>query len=168
MLGSTARAQVQRQAVIYTPLFVATAIALLLIAVGVWDLGPVLLIITLLVTFLFGYQSIQALRDLRAVPRTTRGPITRIWSKMDLVVTRSHYIRIEGNIFRVPFQDYYDLREEAKRLKAEGLEDEYRIEVEVTHYPHTATVESVKRLGHIRINEERGSREPELGDRSRR
>jgi hypothetical protein len=151
MFGSSARAAVIRTVVFYTPLFVASLVTVLLILVGVWDLGIVLLIIMVFLAFLFGYQSIQALRDLRSDLRTTRGPITRIWSKMDLIVTRSYYIRVGGNIFRIPIQAYWDLREEAKRLRSAGLEDEYRIEVQVVHYPHTGTVESVERLGQIRV-----------------
>lgn len=160
IFSSSARASVLRTAIIYTPLFLASAVSALLILLGVWDLGFVLLVILLFVAFLFGYQSVQSLRDLRAEPRTTRGPITRIWSKMDLVVTRSYYIRVAGNIFRIPFASYYDLREEAKRLKAAGLEEEYAIDVRVVHYPHTGTVESVERLGQIRIAEAEGPSRP--------
>jgi hypothetical protein len=153
MFGSSARAEVLRTAIFYTPLFLLTVAAALLMLVGVWDGGPVLFVIDLLLAFLFGFQSVQSLRDLRSELRKTRGPISRIWSKMDLIVTRSYYIRVGSSIFRIPFQDYYDLREEAKQLKATGLEDEYRIEVEVTHYPHTGAVEKVERLGQIRIDE---------------
>ena len=151
MLGSSARAAVLRTAIFYTPLFIISLAAALIILTGVWDGGIVLLIITLLLAFLFGYQSIQSLRDLRTELRTTRGPVSRIWSKMDLIVTRSYYIRVSGNIFRVPFPAYYDLREEAKRMRNAGIDDEYMIEVEVVHYPHTGTVESVERLGQVPI-----------------
>ncbi len=151
MFGPSARASVMRTALFYTPLFIASLIAVLLTLIGVWNTGIVLLVILLLLSFLFGYQGIQALRDLRAEMKTTRGPVSRIWSKMDLVVTRSYYIRVSGSIFRVPFPMYYDLREEAKRLKSAGLDDEYLIEVQVVHYPHSGTVESVERLGQIRV-----------------
>ena len=157
MFGSSARAEVLRTAILYTPLFVASLIGLVLMLVGVWDFAIVLLIILLILSFLFGYQSIQALRDLKAEPRTTRGPVSRIWSKMDLFVTRSYYIRVGRNIFRVPFPVYFDLREEAKRMKNAGIEDEYAIEVQVVHYPHTGSVESVERLGQVRIEELAGS-----------
>lgn len=153
MFGSSARAAVLRTALFYTPLFVASLVGVVLMLVGVWDFTIVLFGIILFLAFLFGFQSIQALRDLKEDLRTTRGPVSRIWSKMDLIVTRSYYIRVEGNIFRVPFADYYDLRQEAKRLKDAGLEDEYRIEVQVVHYPHTGTVESVERLGQIRVED---------------
>lgn len=149
LFGASARAQVLRTAVFYTPLFLASAIVAALLLVGVWDGGPVLLVIMLFLSVLFGFQSIQSLRDLRADLRTTRGPVRRIWSKMDLFVTRSHYIAIDRQIFRIPAEAHFDLREEAKRLRDAGLEDDYLIEVEVVHYPHTGTVESVKRLGQV-------------------
>ena len=157
MFGPSARASVLRTALFYTPLFLASLIAVILTLIGVWDTGIVLLVILLLLVFLFGYQSIQALRDLRAELKTTRGPVSRIWSKMDLIVTRSYYIRVSGNIFRVPFPAYYDLREEAKRMRNAGTDDEYMIEVEVVHYPHTGTVESVERLGQVPIPDAAGS-----------
>ena len=157
MFGPSARASVLRTALFYTPLFLATLIIVILTLAGVWDTGIVLLVILLLLMFLFGYQSIQALRDLRAELKTTRGPISRIWSKMDLIVTRSYYIRVSGNIFRVPFPAYYDLREEAKRMRNAGIDDEYMIEVQIVHYPHTGTVESVERLGQVRVPDAAGS-----------
>ena len=154
LFGSSARASVLRSAIFYTPLFAACVVAALLTLIGAWDLGIVLLVILLLLAFLFGYQSIQSLRDLREELRTTRGPVLRIWSKMDLFVTRSHYIAVGRNIFRIPLPAYYDLREEAKRLRDAELEDEYRIEVQIVHYPHTGTVESVERVGQVRIKDE--------------
>lgn len=154
LFGPSAFAAVLRTAVFYTPLFVATVLALLAAVIGAWNPGPVLFVILAVLALLFGYQSIQSLRDLRAPLRTTRGPVLRIWSKMDLIVTRSYYITVGKQIFRVPFPVYYDLREEAKRLRDADLEGDYRIEVEVVHYPHTGTVESVRRLGHVRIDEQ--------------
>lgn len=142
------RAGLWRSAILYTPLFVLTLAALVLMLVGVIDDGPVLLVIMLVLAFLFGYQSIQAIRDLRA-NRTviTQGPVNRIWSKMDLFVTRSYYITVDRNIFRIPVQAYWDLREEAKRMRADGSDEEYRIEVRVEHFPHTGNVVKVERLG---------------------
>ena len=149
LFGPSARASVIRTAIIYTPLFILTLLAALLILFGVWDGGIVLLVIALVLAVLFGYQCIQSLRDLRAEMRTTRGPVARVWSKMDLLVTRSYYLSINRGIYRVPFQAYYDLREEVKRLRAAGLADDYAIEVEIVHYPHTGTVESVQQVGRV-------------------
>jgi hypothetical protein len=149
MFGSSARAAVLRTVVFYTPLFAGTILLALAILFGLWDGGIVLLIIDLILAVLFGYQSIQSLRDLREELRTTRGAVRRIWSKMDLFVSRSHYIAVDRNIFRIPVEAHFDLREEAKRLRDSGLEEDYLIEVEVVHYPHTGAVESVKRLGQV-------------------
>jgi hypothetical protein len=149
LFESSARGSVLRTAAFYTPLFLGAVAVALIILLGVWDGGPVLLVIMLILAVLFGYQSIQSLRDLREQPRTTRGPVRRIWSKMDLFITRSHYIAVDRSIFRIPVEAHFDLREEAKRLRAANLEDDYLIEVEVVHYPHTGTVDSVRRLGQV-------------------
>lgn len=146
----TARASVIRTAMFYTPIFAATIVVALCILLGVWDLGPVLLVLDLGLAVLVGFQSIQALRDLRTNLKTTRGPVQRIWTKSDIpLVSRSHYISVKGNFFSIPPDAHFDLKEEVKRLRSAGLEEEYYIEVEVVHYPHTGTVESVKRLGQI-------------------
>ena len=167
MFGSSARAEVLRTAILYTPLFVASLIGLVLMLVGVWDFAIVLLIILLILSFLFGYQSIQALRDLKAEPRTTRGPVSRIWSKMDLFVTRSYYINVNRNIFRIPLPAYWDLREEAKRMRADGSDEEYRIEVRVEHYPHSGNVTKVERIGLVPIEQPKGADARESGVGSR-
>jgi hypothetical protein len=144
------RSALLRSAIIYTPLFVVTLLFIVATLVGVINGGIVLLIIALVLAFLFGYQSIQAIRDLRASTTIiTRGPVNRIWSKMDLFVSRSYYITVERNIFRIPIQAYWDLREEAKRMRADGTDEDYRIEVAVEHYPHTGNVVKVERLGVI-------------------
>ncbi|MGI8550811.1 MAG: hypothetical protein ACR2PL_08505, partial [Dehalococcoidia bacterium] len=77
-------------------------------------------------------QSIQALRDLRADLVRSEGVIGRRWSKMDLVVTRSHYIAIGRSIFRLPVEDWYHLAENDRVL--------------IVHYPHTGAVAKVERL----------------------
>ena len=156
MFGSSARARVIRTAIMFTPLFIATALGALIILTGIWDGGIFLLIILAILALLFGYQSVQSLRDLRSELRTTRGPVTRIWSKMDLFVTRSHYIAVGKHIFHVPFPPWFDLREEAKRMRSAGLDEDYWIEVEVLHYPHTGTVEKVEQVGQVPIADQSG------------
>jgi hypothetical protein len=142
------RTALLRSAIIYTPLFVLVLFFILATLTGLMSGGIVLLIISLVLAFLFGYQSIQAIRDLRTGKTvTTRGPVNRIWSKMDMFVSRSYYITVERNIFRIPVQAYWDLREEAKRMRADGTDEDYRIEVSVEHYPHTGNVIQVERLG---------------------
>lgn len=154
------RAALIRSAVFYTPLFVLTLASFLAMLFGLLDGGIVLLIIAAIATFLFGYQSIQALRDLRAKElRTTQGPVTRIWSKMDLFVTRSYYINVNRSIFRIPIHAYWDLREEAKRMHADRSDEDFRIEVRVEHYPHTGNVVAVERLGVVPIQAPQPTRE---------
>jgi hypothetical protein len=146
----TARSSVIRTAVFYTPIFAFTIVVALCILLGVWDLGPVLLVLDLGLAVLVGFQSIQSLRDLRTTLRTTRGPVQRIWTKADIpLVSRSHYISVNGTFFSIPADAHFDLKEEVKRMRSAGIEDDYYIEVEVVHYPYTGTVESVKRLGQI-------------------
>jgi hypothetical protein len=167
MFGSSARASVIRTAVFYTPLFVASAIGALAILSGIWNGGIVLLIILLILSFLFGYQSIQSLRDMRKEMTTTRGPILRIWSKRDVFVSKSYYITVNRNIYKIPLTSYFDLREEAKRMRDAELDD-YRIEVEIVHYPHTGTVESVERLGQVRVSQDGRPITADQPDRSSR
>lgn len=154
------RSALMRSAVLYTPLFVLTLIGIVAILAGLFDGGWLLLIIGVIAAFLFGYQSSQALRDLR-VDRlvVTQGPVSRIWSKMDLFISRSYYINVNRNIFRIPLAAYWDLREEAKRMRTDGTDDDYRIEVRVEHYPHTGNVVSIERLGLVPIERAAASQE---------
>jgi hypothetical protein len=149
-----------RSAVFYTPLFLLTLASLVAMLTGVIEGGIILVVIALVATFLFGYQSIQAIRDLRVKQlQTTQGPVTRIWSKMDLFVTRSYYINVNRAIFRIPLQSYWDLREEAKKMRADGTDEDYRIEVRVEHYPHSGNVIKVERLGVVPIEQPQASGE---------
>jgi len=146
-LGATpgsARAAVIRAALIYTPLFVAGAALTVLSIAGPIDAGIVLTIIEAGVTILFGYQSIQAIRDLSAELVRTEGVIARRWSKMDLFITRSHYISVNRNIFRLPVEDWFGL-----------AEDDI---VVVTHYPHTGSVAGVEKIGQSKPKREPGGR----------
>jgi len=154
------RSALIRSAVLYTPLFVLTLIGIVAILVGLFDGGWLLLIIGLIAAFLFGYQCIQAIRDLRANRLiVTQGPVSRIWSKMDLFISRSYYINVNRNIFRIPLAAYWDLREEAKRMRTDGTDEDYRIEVRVEHYPHTGNVVSVERVGLVPIERAAASQE---------
>ena len=149
-----------RSAAFYTPLFLLTLASLVAMLTGVVEGGIILVVIALVATFLFGYQSIQAIRDLRVKQlQVTQGPVTRIWSKMDLFVTRSYYINVNRAIFRIPLQSYWDLREEAKKMRADGTDEDHRIEVRVEHYPHTGNVIQVERLGVVPIEQPQASGE---------
>ena len=137
---AAAHRAVVRAALIYTPLFIAGIALTVVSAAGTLNAGIVLTIIEAGVTILFGYQSIQALRDLGADLVRTEGVIARRWSKMDLFITRSHYISVNRNIFRLPVEDWYNL-----------AEDDI---VAVTHYPHTGSVASIEKTGEAKPKRE--------------
>lgn len=96
-----------RTAVIWTPIFLIAFGGLLYILfdrlvlggnAGTWFFVGVLAVFS----FLFGYQSLHALRDLRHGPSTTEGFVTRRWARSDSLVIRSHYIRLDvGGIYRI-------------------------------------------------------------------
>ncbi len=101
-----ARSTVLRQAVIWTPLFLAGAGAFLFFLIdearggdrGSWFTVGLLGVLTLL----FGYMSVQALRDLAGQPVEHEGLITRRWARTDAFLFRSHYVRVEpGIILRI-------------------------------------------------------------------
>ena len=125
------RGRIVRDALIYTPLFVLSAGLLALMLANVVDRAIIGMILLAGMAFLFGYQSVQSLRDLSAAPRTVTGVITRRWTKRDAFVAKSHYITVERAIYRIPVESYLDLLE--------------RDTVTIVAYPHTGTVVSVER-----------------------
>jgi hypothetical protein len=133
MFSLSPRAKIIRDAVFFTPLFLLTLVTLLLMLVGATDQGLIGLLVLSVLTFLFGYQSIQSLRDLRLRPRTVEGTVTKRWRKREMMVTRSNYVTIDRMIYRIPAEAYLDVQ----------VGDRVRI----VAYPHTATVVSVERLG---------------------
>lgn len=123
-----ARATVVRQAVVWTPLFLFAAAAFVVFLVdearggdrGSWFLVGLLGVFTLL----FGYMSVQALRDLAGAPVEGEGLVTRRWARTDAFVFRTHYVRVEpGLILRIDPDEH------------EVSEGEY---VRVRFYRHTA------------------------------
>lgn len=132
-----ARSSLVRGAIIWVPLFIATALAFLYFlfdeATG-GDKGSWFLVVVLLgLGVLFGFQGIQPLMDLFTEPATLTGEVTRRWSRSDSLVVRSHYIRIDGKqIFRIDRDIHGDVKEG----------DLLRIE----HHPHSATVIDVEKL----------------------
>lgn len=101
-----ARGAVVRQAVVWTPLFLATVGGFVFFFIdearggdrGSWFLVGLLGLFALL----SGYMSIQALRDLSSGTVEREGLVTRRWARTDSFVFRSHYVRIEpGIILRI-------------------------------------------------------------------
>lgn len=126
-----------RTAVIWTPLFLVSAVAFVYFLFDVLtggDNGTWFLIVVLAIfTTLFGFQSIQALLDLRTEPRALEEVVTRRWSRSDSLVMRSHYIRLANKQI---------LRGDALML-AEIKEGD---RVSVRFYPHSAVLLSVEKL----------------------
>lgn len=127
------RGRLIRDAIIYTPIFLLCAAVLLLMLVGVIDRAIIGMVLLVIVTFLFGYQSIQTLRDLRERPKSFEGAVTRRWTKRDGFVVKSHYVAVNKAIFRIPVDSYLDVK----------AGDSVRIEA----YPHTGLVLRCERTG---------------------
>ena len=83
---------------------------------------------------LLGYQVIQSIRDLFATTVETVGIVERQWSRNEFMLFRNGYIFVKNNVFRVAPEEYPAIK----------LGDTVR----VTHYPHTATVESIAVVEH--------------------
>jgi len=129
----SARGPVIRDAIIFTPFFLAFAAAWIAAFVVEGNGAIPLLVILGAVTLLAGYQSVQALRDLVARPQVTEGEISRKWRGTDMFVFRSYYIYVNRKVFKID------------PLEHEQLEEGDL--VAVTHYPHTNAVVSGKREG---------------------
>jgi hypothetical protein len=93
-----------RSAILWTPLFLVTFGCLVFFFIDQVTGGGrstvFLLVVLAVLSFLFGFQAVQSILDLKAKPVTLRGEVTRRWSKMDSVVMRTHYIRIDKAILR--------------------------------------------------------------------
>jgi xanthosine utilization system XapX-like protein len=129
---SSARSAVIRDAVIFTPLFLAAVAGWIatLVHILVKDRSEIpFLVILSLLAFLVGFQSIQALRDLFTEPKMTTGEIVRMWGRGGLQVLPGHYIYVNKNVFKIPAL-LYDKLERGET-------------VSVTYYPHTSTVVTV-------------------------
>lgn len=127
------RGRLIRDAIVYTPIFLLCAAVLLLMVIGVIDRAIVGMVLLAVVTFLFGYQSVQTLRDLGERPRLFEGSVTRRWTKRDGFVVKSHYVAVNKAIFRIPVDAYMDVK----------TGDSVRIEA----YPHTGLVLRCERTG---------------------
>jgi hypothetical protein len=138
MRRNRVRNQILRSAIIWSPFFVAAALGLLFFLIDRAFLGGghggtwVLVIVLLVLTVLFGTQSIQSALDLFGKPHTERGRVTRRWSKSDSFVVKSHYMRLGTKIFRGDAYLLADIREND--------------EVEATYYPHSALLIWVEKL----------------------
>ena len=133
---SSARRSIIRDALIYTPLFLAVlaawGAALTTVLKGHGGGGIVLLVVVSFMALLLGFQSIQSLRDLRSQPIVTKGEVLRKWRRAELLVFPTHYVYVNRSMFRVAPLVYQQLQTGDR--------------VAVRHYRHTATVVSIERV----------------------
>jgi hypothetical protein len=126
-----------RTALIWTPLFLLAAGALLFFLVDLLtggDRGTWFLLVVLgLFTTLFGFQAIHALLDLRGEPKSIEDLVVRRWSRTDSFVMRSHYVRLASKQILRGDVDLLDGVREGDR-------------VVVRYYPHSAIIVSCERI----------------------
>lgn len=131
-----ARRSVIRSAMIWTPVFVASAAVSVQLAIVALDDSPgawVSFAITALIALLSGVSAFGALRDLYAEPIETVGAIDRKWRKSDVLLFRGHYLLIGKRVFRIP-RDIYDAMPDVGSP------------IRVEHYPHTNALISWSRV----------------------
>jgi hypothetical protein len=127
-----------RSAVLWTPLFLLSGFGLVWFFIDVLTGGHhggtwFLVIVLLVITVLFGSQSVQAVLDLRDRPRTVTAMVARRWSRSDSIVMRSHYIRLDTKQILRGDPDFLADVKEGDR-------------VEVSYYPHSAVITALERL----------------------
>lgn len=125
-----------RSAAIWTPLFVVVGGAFLYYLAGQllgFGGGTWFLVVVLgVLSFLMGFQSINALRDLMGGTREVEGEVTRRWARRDSLVFQSHYIRLDKKIFRIDAVFHRDIK----------VGDRVRLR----YYPASMVVLSAERL----------------------
>jgi len=124
------RRTVQRMVLIYLPLTVAASVLLLiqLLSLLGGSRGAIVpLVLIVIVWAALAFQAATALRDLRAEPMFTRGPVDRRWSKGGLLwLFRSHFLLVNRQVFVVPPEIFVQVSEGSL--------------IECHHLPHTRTV----------------------------
>lgn len=104
------RRGLQRSAILWMPLFIGAlglfAYFVILPLMQGHGLRLVALVLFGGLAFLFGFQTISAIRDLRDGPRTTRGVVARAWRARDSLVFRTYYLRLHS---RAILRGDYDL-----------------------------------------------------------
>jgi hypothetical protein len=130
------RRGLRRMALLHVPLAIASGAAvlwLLTLLLGGETGAIVGLTIFGLVLFATAFQSVTALRDLRAEPTRTTGIVLRKRRPgIFLMLGRTHYLRLREGAFVVSVPAYHELSEDD--------------EVEIDHWPHTRTVIRVRLL----------------------
>src|SRR5690606_20240663 len=95
------RAIVIRRAILFTPIAIFLT-ALLVYAVINLPGSIIMTIIVGIAAIAMDIETVSALRDLRAKPTPTRGPIQRSWHKSRfLIFGRVHYLLVKRRLFEV-------------------------------------------------------------------
>ena len=125
-----------RTALLWTPFFVVTVGALFFFVFDKATGGDrstwFLLVVLVILSVLFGSQSIQSILDLVGQPQRTKGEVTRRWARNDMLVMKTHYLRIDAQIMRGDIDLLVDVK----------VGDQ----VEVRFYRHSAIIVAVERL----------------------
>lgn len=125
-----------RTAVLWTPFFVAAGGGLIYFAIDKFTGGTqatwFLLVVLVILSVLFGSQAIQAIQDLVGQPHTMTGEVTRRWARSDMLVMKTHYVRIDGKIFRGDVDILIDIKVGDR--------------VEIRYYPHSAIIVAAERI----------------------
>ena len=93
-----ARQTVLRTAIIWTPCCLAcfgTAI-FVLVDITTSDGSWVGFSLAAFFTIVFGFQGLHAVRDLIRGPKQSEGLVTRHWTRRDVLVSKTYYIRLSG------------------------------------------------------------------------
>lgn len=133
----SARGEVFRSALFFSPFLALTLVVLVLLLVSLASDGVsggtiFGLVIVGSVALLLGYQVLQSVRDLLTKPVETTGLVERLWSRNEFLLFRNTYVFVERNVYRVPIQHLLDV--ERGDL------------VRIVHYPHTGTVEHIEKV----------------------
>lgn len=133
--GGRARREVRRSAIIYLPLFVLFTVVEAAVLVqpftgGQWNILGLILVTPFFLVL--AWHAVNLVQDLRSDLATTEGGVRRKWSRFDLPMSRSYYVYVESNVFRVPRDAW------AKLIPGDR--------VSIRHLPHTATVDSLEYL----------------------
>ena len=124
------RQTLRRMFLMYGPLTLAAIIVLIVPLSSLLGgrYGAVIpLTIIAVVVLALAFQTLMALRDLRAEPLFTRGEVQRMWTKGGLLwFFRSHFVMVDRQVFVVPPEMWVRV-------------DEGEM-VEAHHWPHTHTV----------------------------
>jgi len=132
-----ARSGIMRSAILWTPPFLLCLAGFLYFLADLvfgWGNGGIVLVIVIGgITFLFGFQAVQAIQDLRGQPAEIEEVVTRRWHKNDSIVLRTHYVRLGRGLILRGDKGLMERIEEGDR-------------VAVRYYPNSAVLIGIKRL----------------------